>query len=568
MTSTQLKIRTVASASLVACLGLSSYQIYAESLLDDSDSPRIALQVGEADPILLDDGNVQVAAVGQGEHPYTKASKWYADQRFDAEKAQFSSLHAGKNQVRLFVTGQEKVPSFPLGAQLDVRPAGKRVVSQVLGDTPKISVGGVTLEEQTDGSFTGLVDIAPLRKDSKLEISIDSGEKSRDYKINLLPEDYPDISVLDAGRGASGDKEVYYANYYGARDAEGDTLTSRSFISVHNEKGETLRYLSSLNRELVHLNHWENARGESGYYYFVQDDQGLSIPHKSYRQGYYVVTDEDFNEIDRVVAKRTKLYQPEKEKAEVHEFHVFGKGDYLILDYVPYEFNGAIDGKPVMLPYIQHQKFGRVVWEYFPKDEPYFRDAKLNRELEVIEGAREFTKRYDLVHTNAVAIDPKDKNIVMSNRNLNSIVKIDRNTKNILWVMGGDGNQFDFGDAGHFARQHDVGFDKDGNMMLFDNGLDFENPDFNGMSRGLVLKVDEKNKRIEKVHEFYHPEPMLGTYTGAITQDRAGNYTVSWGMERTHPDIATVFSPEGKILQTLTSSDKVDTYRVFPGKDM
>jgi len=77
---------------------------------------------------------------------------------------------------------------------------------------------------------------------------------------------------------------------------------------------------------------------------------------------------------------------------------------------------------------------------------------------------------WDIAHVNSVGEAP-DGNIVVSFRNLNQVIKIDRTTGRVLWRLGGKRSSFKIeGDPnGQFAAQHDAREIDDNVITLFDN---------------------------------------------------------------------------------------------------
>ena len=73
----------------------------------------------------------------------------------------------------------------------------------------------------------------------------------------------------------------------------------------------------------------------------------------------------------------------------------------------------------------------------------------------------------DYIHTNSICVD-FDENLIMSSRNLDEITKINRQTGEIIWRLGGKKNQFSFfNEQFNFYRQHDVRRLQNGNILLF-----------------------------------------------------------------------------------------------------
>ena len=81
----------------------------------------------------------------------------------------------------------------------------------------------------------------------------------------------------------------------------------------------------------------------------------------------------------------------------------------------------------------------------------------------------------DLVHGNALAL-ANDGNLLLSSRNQSEITKINLQTGEIMWRLGGKANQFTFVDGQPFAYQHDVRQLSNGNITIFDNQGTQQNP--------------------------------------------------------------------------------------------
>jgi len=86
-------------------------------------------------------------------------------------------------------------------------------------------------------------------------------------------------------------------------------------------------------------------------------------------------------------------------------------------------------------------------------------------------------------------------------KNLDEITKVDHNTGNIIWRLGGKNNQFTFAnDNLGFSRQHDIRRFSNGDISLFDNG------EYHPVqvSSAVEYKLDEVNKSANLVRRIYH----------------------------------------------------------------
>lgn len=61
--------------------------------------------------------------------------------------------------------------------------------------------------------------------------------------------------------------------------------------------------------------------------------------------------------------------------------------------------------------------------------------------------------------------------MIASFRNLDEVLKIDRQTGEILWTLGGLGDDFGLTEEQLFSRQHYAKLTDTGTLLLFDNAM-------------------------------------------------------------------------------------------------
>ena len=166
----------------------------------------------------------------------------------------------------------------------------------------------------------------------------------------------------------------------------------------------------------------------------------------------------------------------------------------------------------------------------------------------------------DLIHPNSITVD-NDGNILFSMRHYSSIIKIDRNTGNIDWTLGGKQNQFTFineneaNSPTYFSYQHDISMLPNGNLTLFDNG----NQHPVNYSRGVEYQLDQINKTATLVWEYRHSPDLYSSAMGSVQRLPNGNTIIGWGLmsvsgspvlTEVHPDKSIaleLFLPVGQI---------------------
>jgi hypothetical protein len=147
----------------------------------------------------------------------------------------------------------------------------------------------------------------------------------------------------------------------------------------------------------------------------------------------------------------------------------------------------------------------------------------------------------DYVHPNSLEIDI-DGNILMSSRHMDEVTKIDRQTGDIIWRMGGKHNEFTFiNDPIGFSHQHDARRISNGNLMLFDNGNFHATP----RSRVVEYRLDEPARTATLVWSYSHTPAVYSFAMGNAQRLPNGNTMIGWGayplVTEVHADGSTAF---------------------------
>ena len=162
----------------------------------------------------------------------------------------------------------------------------------------------------------------------------------------------------------------------------------------------------------------------------------------------------------------------------------------------------------------------------------------------------------DYIHGNAIELD-NDGNILISSRHLDEITKINRETGQIMWRLGGPANEFTFiNDPDKFNYQHGIRRLPNGNIILFDNG-NFHTPP---RSRAVEYAMDEVNKTATLVWQYRNTPDNFGFAMGFAQRLDNGNTLISWGS--TNPTLTEV-TPDGKIALEMSLPQGIFSYRAF-----
>lgn len=142
--------------------------------------------------------------------------------------------------------------------------------------------------------------------------------------------------------------------------------------------------------------------------------------------------------------------------------------------------------------------------------------------------------KHDRFHINTISFD-KDSNYLVSSPIENQVWKINAQTGKTMWRLG-QGGDFQLDASDFFYFQHAPHINKDGDLMLFDNG-DFSPRDSstaNKKSRALSFSLDEKRKTASKKLDV----PLPGK-----------QYTARMG--------SAYLLPNGNVLQTSSKTGSV-----------
>ena len=167
----------------------------------------------------------------------------------------------------------------------------------------------------------------------------------------------------------------------------------------------------------------------------------------------------------------------------------------------------------------------------------------------------------DYFHLNSIDVD-HDNNLLVSARRTSAVYKIDRNTGEIIWRLGGKKSDFEMGEGTRFAFQHDARRLPDGTISIFDNGTTVIHnslPKAIEESRAIVLELDEQKMKATLLREYTHPDKLKAAAAGNAQVLENGNVFVGWGRALAISE----FSHDGVLLSDLRLQPENRSYRAF-----
>jgi hypothetical protein len=164
---------------------------------------------------------------------------------------------------------------------------------------------------------------------------------------------------------------------------------------------------------------------------------------------------------------------------------------------------------------------------------------------------------WDFFHVNSISLDPSgDGNFIVSSRNTWTAYEINHITGAVLWRLGGKRSSFKMGPGTGTAYQHDVVWQPDGTLTIFDNGAV---PKAHSQSRVIRERIDFVHKKVTLVSRFVRAPALLAGSQGDDQVLASGNSFVGWGED----PYFTEFSPTGQMLFDAHIPAPGQTYRVY-----
>src|SRR5829696_7950064 len=268
--------------------------------------------------------------------------------------------------------------------------------------------------------------------------------------------------------------------------------------------------------------------------------------HTGYGQGHYVMMDESYREVGRVRAGNGL-------QGDHHEFLISPQDTALFTIYhkVPMDLSslgGAADAT-VLDGIVQEVdvETGEVLFEWHSLEH-----VGLNESYSGPPENPEYA--YDYFHINSIDVD-NDDSLLVSARRTSTVYKIDRQSGDVIWRLGGKESDFGMGPGTRTAFQHDTRRQPEGTITIFDN----RNVNTDEQSRGLVVELDESAMSAKLVREYTHPDKVPSATQGNVQVLSNANVFVGWGSE----PVLSEFGPGGELLFAAKFPVESESYRAF-----
>lgn len=343
------------------------------------------------------------------------------------------------------------------------------------------------------------------------------------FRSDSLPPDFPIITVLENNSSSPGN--IFLCNFGGFGSG------GQSYLMVLNNNGSPIKYKQMFEG--------------FGLDFKVQNDNTFTYYKTGPNQFYS--TNSDFTVLDSFQCGNGYYTDPH-DLLLLPDYNAYILGqDYQIIDMSKIVEGGDPHARVIGLVIQEIDEFKTVIFQWRSFDHFKITDATHINFLDSL---------IDYVHANSIDLD-YDGNILISSRHMDEITKINRQTGEIMWRLGGKNNQFTFtNDTLRFSHQHAFRLLPNGNYTLFDNG-NFHSPPF---SRAIEYNINQVNKTCTLVWQYRHTPSITAFAMGYVQRLSNGNTVIGWGSA--NPTVTEV-DPNGNIVYELAFPIGIMSYRAY-----
>ncbi len=315
------------------------------------------------------------------------------------------------------------------------------------------------------------------------------------------------------------------ANYYSVTGNYSSSQQGEILMALNSKTDGKLFFLDqrgsikrevSVGTDVENLQKW-NINGQVRYTYFHTEGVSTLDGSTASELGYEMVCDSSLNILDSVkLISHGNINASVQDKLDVHEFILLGDKHYIYETYYEETPNNIPDslhpatGVKVAACIIQEVLNGAVVFQWDATQYPEFYGASVENN-----NFSSAATMLDYMHMNSICVDSTDNNLIVSFRNLNEIVKIDRQSGQIIWRLGGKNSDFALTSDQVFLRQHYPRLIENGQTLIFlDNGQD----SIRAYSRILEFQLNQNTRTVSGFKSFIIPDNFI-QYAGSVKKE-------------------------------------------------
>lgn len=397
-------------------------------------------------------------------------------------------------------------------------------------------------------------------KGAFFEINLSRDNKQISAKLHLDQTDFPQFEVTGQG-SISGDYYFTTSEKSGYLSNE-DTPTYLVKMSADGK----LKFYKKVPYYSIDFQKVVTTDNKIRYIYATADpeaypfeDHGIDADLVNAK---FVVLDENYQFVQDI---HYQMPFDDLYPVEIHDLIYFNDDHYiiatnealLISDIPDYMQGDKTKPMKVISCLLQEVKNNEVIWEFDSTDYDDLYQCYSTQMLYWNLSEQSIYRGYvDYMHFNAMSIDPDDGNLLVSFRDISSIMKINRTTGERMWVLGGVLDEFGLSDK--FGLQHAVVSYGDGQISIFDNTNQKES------SRVIEMTLDEVNKTATITNTI--DLGSLSIACGSALRLDNSNYLVCYGVMRERvAKIAEINADTGEVSFAICVQNATSLYNVNIG---
>jgi hypothetical protein len=184
-------------------------------------------------------------------------------------------------------------------------------------------------------------------------------------------------------------------------------------------------------------------------------------------------------------------------------------------------------------------------------------DAFSTLSIHNIDPLVDITVQYvDWTHANSIDVTA-DGNYLISLRHLSQIIKVNANTREIMWKLGGRDSDFRFVNDrfNGISFQHGGRELPNGHILAFDNGTGHIPP----TSRAVEYELDLQNRTATLAFEYVNNPPIYSWAMGFTQRLENGNTLITYGTVPLVQEVTT----DGRVVWELRSRSTTDVCYMY-----
>lgn len=176
-----------------------------------------------------------------------------------------------------------------------------------------------------------------------------------------------------------------------------------------------------------------------------------------------------------------------------HEILELPDGNLLVLSFSYRDVDYPVEGTQHVAGdiIVELTREGDIVWTWDTFDHLDPLRTRAGFELPILDPDTGQESR-DWTHANGIEVSPDQKSLLVSLRHQDWILKIDRESGDLIWRLGEEGDFSLVGGGPWFYHQHSPQIQPDGSLLLYDNAIENPNlPPAQWHSRAVRYELDE-----------------------------------------------------------------------------